>query len=1034
MLSGTADMTNSLHFFEIEDLLYRLSKGLEKRDQAVVFLVGAGLSAPVTPCAPGVCGTDQMIALIKKEFEGDADQLAALDRSMEAAGEKRYQAAFLLVQGRLGQATINDIVRRAVLQSRLNQASEPGKTDVQSLSEEYLRLIDFDSNWHLNPGTEALGKLAGHYPDVFGRVILTTNFDPLIEVAIRKAGGDYFKTALHADGNLSQTEAPGCHVAHLHGYWHGSDTLHTVSQLQHPRPHLKASLTSLLRNKIIFVSGYGGWDDVFTDALLDVVCDDAANAEILWTFFAEKPRLTEHLANRLSTGIARGRVSLYAAIDCNSFFPQLYAAWAAAKTPKTTHATKPTNQVVVSQTLRVKLETNRELTLKIRGDDEDRPPLVELCVGRDAELQRIRESKPRVVFITGIGGQGKSTLAAQYFKDAQKDRSYSLSIWRDCKEESERFENQLASVVETLSAGRVSGEDLSKQDIKTIVQVFMSLTRNTPVLLIFDNADHYVNLEAGRMTSSADVLIGEMLATETASRVVLTCRPSINYRHANALSFHLEGISMDATHQLFAARGAVCDSIEIENAHAATNGHAFWLDLLSLQVAKQPSLRLRDLLENLRTVGGFLPEETLTSIWGTLTDRAKLVLRLMAEAVRPETDSEIADHLRSEMNYKNALKAINTLKSLNLVVVKRRPAADDFLELHPLVRQFIRKRFSQPERSTFIVEIIKAYRRFISTHRYQLGEDPTLTTLQYWSNTAELDVAAGRIADAILTLVDAGDAFVSSGYTREFCRASRLVLGSFPWISDHGKYKGFDPFFRTFVNSLCDLGEWGEVNALLDKFNLSVLERDARYILYCDLKCHAKWSQGDFVEAIQWGKAGQSLKQSSDVDTSFDASHNLALAERDAGHPELALPYFLDGRALEEILDPEELDEDRGGPHYGNIGRCLHLMGQVDSALICYQKSALLIEKNFQHQRILNQGYVRRWVGELLLARGETRLADVFLRAAKLKWEQVSPPKATQVSQLLLQLGTRLQDTSNSSDADTERACLDWISGRLSDA
>jgi len=144
-------------------------------------------------------------------------------------------------------------------------------------------------------------------------------------------------------------------------------------------------------------------------------------------------------------------------------------------------------------------------------------PLSDLCVGREAELGELRESNAKVVFVTGIGGQGKSTLAAQYFTHAEREHTYEYYVWRDCKEESERFENQLASVVETLSGGRVSGQDLSKQDIRTIVQLFITLTANTSVLLIFDNTDHYVNLESGRMTSSADILIREMLSAETRS-------------------------------------------------------------------------------------------------------------------------------------------------------------------------------------------------------------------------------------------------------------------------------------------------------------------------------------------------------------------------------------------------------------------------------------------------------------------------------------------------------------------------------------
>jgi hypothetical protein len=886
-------MNKDFHFFEQADLVYRLSKGLQKRDQNVIFLVGAALSTPLMPGASGVLGTDAMIDLISEEFAGDSNQLASLGEALGAAGEKRYQAAFLFLQGRLGPAAANEIVRRAVLGARMK---DPVLRDIGNdagfMSEDDLRVLDFDARWELNPGTEALGKLIAQYPNRFGRTLLTTNFDPLIEVAITRADGEYFRTALHADGNLSQTEGRGCHVVHLHGYWHGSDTLHTVGQLQHLRPHLKASLCSLLRNKLIVVCGYSGWDDVFTDALLDVVVDDSAQPEVLWAFYSTAPSLSEHLGSRFSAGISRGRVSLYRGVDCNDFFPKMHEIWANIETGASGRRTTPSNPVQVSATFRLQLEAVRVQQTPIQGDDEDRPPVVDLCVGREAELGELRESKAKVVFVTGIGGQGKSTLAAQYFAHAEREHTYEYYVWRDCKEESERFENQLASVVETLSGGKVSGQDLSKQDIRTIAQLFINLTASTSVLLIFDNTDHYVNLESGRMTSSADILIREMLSTETRSKILLTCRPSVDYHHERALSCHLGGISFEATRALFAARSAPCTDEEIVDAHVATDGHAFWLDLLSIQVAKQSSLSLRNLLDRLRTEGGFLPEKTLTSIWETLNEREKLVLRLMAEAVRTETDSEIADHLRSEMNYKKVVKALNALRSMNLVVLKRASGAPDVFELHPLVRQFIRQRFSRPERSSFIEEFIKAYRRFISSHRFQLQERPPFTTLQYWTHTAELDIAAGRIADAVLTLVEAGEAFSASGYSREFCRTARLLLDSVDWVSAHSKYKSFDALFSIHVTNLCHLGEWAEADRLLEKFESSVVERDARYILYCDLRCFSSWTHGQFADAVKWGKTGQALKESSDVDTKFDVAHNLALAERDAGQPDLALPYF----------------------------------------------------------------------------------------------------------------------------------------------
>ena len=56
---------------------------------------------------------------------------------------------------------------------------------------------------------------------------------------------------------------------------------------------------------------------------MTVVRDDTAYPEVLWTFFNDGKDLSDPLANRLKPGINRGRVSLYANIDCNRFLPVL---------------------------------------------------------------------------------------------------------------------------------------------------------------------------------------------------------------------------------------------------------------------------------------------------------------------------------------------------------------------------------------------------------------------------------------------------------------------------------------------------------------------------------------------------------------------------------------------------------------------------------------------------------------------------------------------------------------------------------------
>jgi len=170
-----------------------------------------------------------------------------------------------------------------------------------------------------SPGTSSLGELATKYPGRFGKSILTTNFDPLVEISIRRSGGTYLRTTLHADGNLSQTEGDGVHVIHLHGLWFGSDTLHTSQQLGQARPALELHLVGCCEivGRRVCIWRMGRCFHGSNDGLRP---DDAACPEILWTFYSPTPILSEQLGERLGPGINRGRVTLYQGIDCHKFF------------------------------------------------------------------------------------------------------------------------------------------------------------------------------------------------------------------------------------------------------------------------------------------------------------------------------------------------------------------------------------------------------------------------------------------------------------------------------------------------------------------------------------------------------------------------------------------------------------------------------------------------------------------------------------------------------------------------------------------
>ncbi|APG08477.1 hypothetical protein BKD09_09060 [Bradyrhizobium japonicum] len=991
--------SSNIEYYNQAALLDRLTDGLSRSEQSVVFLVGSAVTAPAGG-ASGVPNVQGVIGLIKEEFP--PDQLLDLDQRLQNSPQP-YQSAFSYLIGRRGQSAANDVIKRAVLQARLIPPSRSNLTDAECEN-----LDQGSENWSLSPAVKALGELVVLQPKKFGETILTTNFDPLVEVAIRGAKGRTYRTVLHRDGNLSQTHSSGCHVVHLHGYWHGADTLHTNRQLNQARPRLKASLRSLIGSNLLVVVGYGGWDDIFAEALKEIIEDDTARPEIIWTFYSPQPEPESSLIEKLSPGLDRGRVNFYAGIDCHAFFPALLARWQAAKNQNLT-PTIPQAQP---------------------DRDEDRPPRAEVFVGREKELDQLSHMTQRACFITGFGGQGKSTVAARYFEAEKQKGSFDAYVWRDCKEEGERFENQVIQVIVGLSEGLSSANYLAQQKMEVLAELLASLTRNRKVLFVFDNIDHYVDLEKNSLAGNAATFLSAYLSFGTSSRLIFTCRPDIQYIDANVLTFSVSGLSLAETGQLFDRRGASRTPSELSEVHDLTSGHAFWLDLIAAQVAKKPAA-FRDIIGQMASKSGAVPASVisfLTLIWGTLELNQKIVLQTMAETVRPETAQVLGDYLSGQMRFNKVTRALRALRDANLVVIKPSPQFDDLFDLHPLVREFIRKTFPLEDRVRFIDCIIAVYLKVIAVFGNDIDKRPA-RDLRYWTENAELLIEAEKYDEAFERLSSVAYPLYSSDQPGEFSRVARILLRKIDW-TNWQLYKQFDRVVGRHFRILVNLGRESEYEALLKQYQQTMPAKDARYINYCALRSHMHWTRFEFDDALKWAKTGKDLKDRTNVDTRFNTDHELALAQRDVGHPELAIDFFLGGVSLETILDPEEFDEKRTESLYGNTGRCLHLMGKIDEALVCYRKSALILEMA-PRGHVENKGFIRTWIGELLVAKGNFCDAKLFFEAAERIWNLVTPPRAKAVRQQLEDIETMTRDCTSMSVTDAERYVVAWINDRI---
>ena len=356
-------------------------------------------------------------------------------------------------------------------------------------------------------------------------------------------------------------------------------------------------------------------------------------------------------------------------------------------------------------------------------------------------------------------------------------------------------------------------------------------------------------------------------------------------------------------------------------------------------------------------------------------------------------------------------------------MIKKLDDDQDGFELHPVIRAFIHKTFERSERVWFIDAILSFYSAFFGTHLAELSKRPAASTVRRWLEGAELCINAGRYAEAFKRLDEVRPALRRNAAPGEFIRVSKYLLdsvGTDRWR----EHQHFDLVFKVYHRSLVNMGRLDEASEAVDRYEQTLEGKDARYINFCDMQTYMYWMSADYVAAIKWGTEGAVLKSGSGVDTPFSSDHNLALAQRDSGAIDPALTFFLGGEKLEKVLEPAHRDMDRGGSFYGNVGRCLHLMGQTDPALSCYAKSAQLIEREHEDSDTENQAYIRQWIGELLMVKGENEAAVFFQQAAVEKWLTVSPPKATRLQRKLVDTVTEEEIPSAKV---AEKFALRWI-------
>lgn len=668
----------------------------------------------------------------------------------------------------------------------------------------------------------------------------------------------------------------------------------------------------------------------------------------------------------------------------------------------------------------------------------DTPPKIEHWTGRTEELKSLM-TPHKVCFITGIGGQGKSALASKVLSETDKNE-YKFFDWRDFKEEDLNFQNKLYQLIELVTHGATKTKQLVGLDTDVLVDIFFDKLGSQKGLFVFDNIDKYIDLQKFTPSGDMAVFFYKTLKSSHNSKFLFTCRPFIHFAGIGFYQVKLEGLEFDDVKELIKKYHSKLSESELHSItlrlHSATNGHPLWMGLILAQ-SRTDINQIDSILKKISTlhtnetsnISSFISEAILENVWSGLKDREKIILRTLSISNISESEEDLAKIISKKINYNQFSKALRALKALNLIVAKEGKA---HIELHPLVREFIKSNYGREEQESYIALYVSYLDGFIVLLKNRFGMVLGSADLDVISKKVEILINTDKIQESINELRLTSDSFQISGYCEEFLRLSDLLLSKNIW--SHKKITtlhGFFEFIDNFFTRLADFGRYEIFDSYMIKYLEVFNEPDANMILAKSALCYKEWTSGNFSTSIKEGKSASDLIEILGESDNWVGKHRYYLALRDSKDVESvkqALDFFCDGKSLDDLRNNTCTPASSG--QYGNVGRCLLYLHQESESLFLTVKSYKALNEdtvNFYNKH--NLGYAAKWIGEILALQEKALESLYFLLHARNIWKNDMPGESNKLETLISQTPntSSRQSVISLETWQITKFCNDWV-------
>ncbi len=641
------------------------------------------------------------------------------------------------------------------------------------------------------------------------------------------------------------------------------------------------------------------------------------------------------------------------------------------------------------------------------------PPTSPSTVQQRASLvetvyEKLLQPDLNVLVLTGIGGGGKSVLAALLYHYAQTQQQTKASpfkaqpIWLSL-DRATTFSDLVGTLFELFGKPL---PDISSMSPPYQAQVLFNAlnTEDKPRLVILDQFDYLLDPSTGKALSDKPG-VGEWLDAlnsqpfQSSCRLLFTSRicpiGTRRYPLTYLQEFRVDSLTVSEGVELLRMQGVQAEETVLQSAVEACNGHALSLTLLAVLVQKY-GISLERLLTNPDLWLGDISTNLFDAIFQQLDDIQKALLRALS-VYRLPIPLEAAQTLTASFTSAQMMSALEVLLNQQLI----QPTGEGRYQLHAIVARYAKQHFVEGDTHAKQVAVQEAHARAGEYYIQQSkSQAPRREQRRRVSDVQSLVEAVWQYCQAArqqqaYELIQQEGLFADlerwggsgSALLLELCME---LLPSEAWHSNSEQTADIYVYLARAYDVL------GQKEAALPYYE-QVLELyrgmqnriGEAYILdnlgsvYADLG-RSQESLSYYLQALNaFVEVGSRPGQSRTL-------NNLGTVYKEAGQAREALNYYQQALTIQKEVG------DRVGEAstLNNLGSIYRDLGQKQKALDYYQQ-ALTIFQNRRNR--LNEGVTLLNIGTLFLRQQQYKEALAALLLANQIFEEVTSPNLGKV-------------------------------------